>query len=860
MSKENELDLLVHDFGKYISKKILNISKNVVLVFAIFFTSVGWLTIKFFLGYLKLLSYCFKRIKITFFHFVYIIQLIGWSTIIFGLTLVLLLNKLLEGSGLKAKHNEKAPVEVFYANLFESANKNQKALIKCIKNYGKTIRETRIAIPKRYTYAVAGATFILFVTVGAFYALFLRNLPSPYDLMNKPLPQSSQVLDKNGKILYVIYNGEVNRIPVSLNKIPDVVKQATIAYEDKDFYNHRGISIKGLARAFINNLEKKPVQGGSTITQQLVKVNLLRDNRRVMERKIKEAYLALLVDIIYPKDKILEMYLNSTPYGGTAYGIEAASRKYFGKKTSELDLAEASLLASLPSSPTKNSPYLTKRDVYKKNQKRVLDAMVEKKFITKKQADDAYKKELVFYSIDNQIQAPHFVFWVIDELEHKYGKKLVQEGGLTIRTTLDLPIQLMAEKIVKENVEEVEQMYWISNAASLVTEPRNGRILAMVGSRDYFDDKHEGQVNVTVARRQPGSSIKMVNYAYALSWGKFTPGTIIVDSPVSYSNAWETYAPVNYDGKFRGPVTLKQALAMSLNIPAVKVLNTYGPDKMVELGRKMGIESWKNLKNYGLSLTLGAGDVKMTELATAYGVLPNMGVRRDLKAVEKITDRNGKTIEENEKTVNKSLLAKMGMEAQASAADGERVIPETTAYQLTNILSDNDARMPAFGPYAKLEIPEHKVAVKTGTTNEKRDNWTIGYTPDFLVATWVGNNNNSPMNPTLTSGITGAAPIWNEIMTNVLKGKSGGSFDTPTGMVKVKICAVNGLLPCARCPKMSEEYFVPGTEPKTHCYFPSINECKVKREQMTTENKTPDEINKALVNCPAEAAAPNPTP
>ncbi|MCL5433027.1 MAG: transglycosylase domain-containing protein [Patescibacteria group bacterium] len=860
MSQENELDRLTKNGLKFIGKKILNISKNIILGFALFFTGVGWLTIKIFAGYFKFVGFCFTKLRITLYRIVYSIQLIGWSTMVLGLTTVLIFTKLLETSGIKTKHNEKSPIEEFYANLFESINTNKKELAKSLKNFGKNIKEIRVTIPKRYIYATISAVFVLSIGIGVFYFTFLKDLPSPYDLENKPLPLSSQVLDKNGKVLYVTYNGEINRIAVPLNKIPKVVKEATIAYEDKDFYAHKGVSFKSMLRAFVNNLEKKPIQGGSTITQQLVKVNLLKDNRRVISRKIKEAYLALLVDILYPKDKILEMYLNSTPYGGTAYGIEAASRKYFGKSASELDLAESSLLASLPSSPTKNSPYLSQRDVYKKNQKRVLDAMVEKKFVTKKQADEAYKKELVFYSIDNQIQAPHFVFWVIDTLEQKYGKKVVQEGGLTIKTTIDLPTQLMAEKIVKENVEEVEQMYWISNAASLVTEPRSGNILAMVGSRDYFDDKHDGQVNVTVARRQPGSAIKMINYAYALSWGKFTPGTIIIDSPVSYSNAWETYSPVNYDGKYRGPVTLKQAFAMSLNIPAVKVLNTYGPDKMVELGRKMGIESWKDLKNYGLSMTLGAGDVRMTELATAYGVLPNMGVRRDLKAVKKITDRNGKVIEENEKTVEKSLLAKMGMEAEASAADGEKVLPETTAYQITNILSDNDARMPAFGPYAKLEIPGHKVAVKTGTTNEKRDNWTIGYTPDFLVATWVGNNNNSPMNQALASGITGAAPIWNEVMTNLLKGKAGESFDTPTGMVKVKVCAVNGLLPCARCPKTSEEYFVPGTEPKAHCYFPTTSECKTKRDQLTAENKSPDEINKALVNCPAEAAAPKPNP
>lgn len=760
----------------------------------------------------------------------------------------------------------KVVVNSIFILFFKRSKTNRSHLVKAGKNYRKDLVRLNIGeflvycsgrLPKlqlhRPTLAAAVSFVFILLLSGVYYFGFFINLPSPYDLSGKPLPQSSRIFDKNGKLLYITYNGKTNRIPVKLSTLPPYVEQATLAVEDNDFYHHTGVSIRGIARALVNNIKHEKTQGGSTITQQLVKIALLQDNRRIITRKIKEAYLALLVERAYDKKTILEAYLNNAPYGGTAYGIEAAARKYFGKEASQLTLAESALLASLPSAPSIYSPYISKETVYKMNQRTTLDKMRELKYITAQQAEDAFNEKLTFYSIENQIQAPHFVFWVIDDLEHKLGKTLVQEGGLDIFTTLDLTTQLKAEQIVKENVDKLEKPYWISNAAALVTEPNTGKITAMVGSREYFDEKHQGQVNVTVSKRQPGSSIKVVNYAYALSKGGFTPSTMIDDSPVTYANAWESYTPVNYDGKYRGRVTLKQALAMSLNIPAVKVLNTYGPDKMVELGIKMGIDSWKDLKNYGLSLTLGAGEVKMTELATVYGTFANLGKRVDLHSVDKIIDRNGKVISDASNINNKSILGV----STVKAADDNKVLPEYSAYQITTILSDNNARLPAFGPYAKLEIPGHKVAVKTGTTNNIRDNWTIGYTPDVLVATWVGNNDNSPMNPGLTSGITGAAPIWNEIMSNMLNGKPAEEYATPSGMIKVKVCAVNGLLTCARCPKESEEYFAPGQEPKTKCYFPSAEECAAKKSQMEGEGKNPDEIGRALVNCPAETAKPN---
>ncbi len=801
---------------------------------------IGLLTVILFQILFKLTLKYFSAIGKTFARLFYFIQFIGETTLLVFFII---------GTFLRA-----STLYIYYF-IHPLSPKTQHKVIRSKKSKKKTPFVISFKPDFRFlfrplspppAYAVV-TTFTILLLCGTYYVLFLKNLPSPYDLLNKPLPRSSKVVDKNGNLLFITYNGKINRIPIPFLEIPDHVKKSTIAIEDQNFYQHKGISVKGILRAFINNLNHKPTQGGSTITQQLVKIALLKDDRRIVSRKIKEAYLSLLIEKVYSKDQILEMYLNNAPYGGTAYGIEAAARKYFGKEASKLSLSESSLLASLPTAPTLYSPYSTDQKIYKGNQERVLNNMIELGFINNEEKDKAVNEKLAFYSIENQILAPHFVFWVLDNLEKEYGKDIIQEGGLTIKTTLDLPTQLKAQQIVKENVEKLEKPYWISNAAALITQPKSGAILAMVGSRDYFDDEHEGKVNLPISPRQPGSSIKPVNYAYALASGKFTPSSIIQDTPVTYRNPWETYTPQNYDGKYRGAVTVKQALAMSLNIPAVKVLDTYGPDKMRELGIRMGIDSWKYLKNYGLSLTLGAGEVKMTELATVYGTISNLGKRKDLYAVSEIEKPDGTSLANKNPDNEKGILGV----SKVYASEEQNIIPEYTAYQLTNILSDNQARMPAFGPYAKLEIPGHKVAVKTGTTNNIRDNWTIGYNPEYLVATWVGNFDNKIMNPNLTSGITGAAPIWNEIMNSLLEGKPEVQYATPSGMVKLKVCATNGLLTCARCPKEVDEYFKPGTEPKTACYFPSPEECSAKKSQMEGEGKSADEISKALVNCPS---------
>lgn len=701
-------------------------------------------------------------------------------------------------------------------------------------------------------------SLIIFGFFASFYFYILQDLPSPKDLVQQKKAVSSRIFDRNGKLLFTIYNGNENRTIVRLSELPDYITKTSIAIEDKDFYKHHGLSIKGVIRAAERNfLNSNVVEGGSTITQQLVK-NALLSPERTVKRKIKELMLAFGTELIFSKNEILEMYLNEVPYGGPTYGIQEAARLYFGKQAKDLTLAEAALLAGLPAAPTTYSPHGLNKDYAKTRQLAVLNNMVSEGYLSQEEEDRAAGEELVYSPNIISIKAPHFVMWVREFLNQKYGRKIVEEGGLDIYTTLDLDLQEKAQQIVSDNVEKLEKSYWISNAAALVTDPRKGEVLAMVGSRDFFDLNHDGNVNVTIMPRQPGSSIKPVNYAYALGHG-MTPTTIISDSPVTYRNAWESYSPVNYDGKYRGNVTLRFALAGSLNVPAVKTLATYGADKMVDLGIKMGIKSWKNLKNYGLSVTLGAGEVAMTELSTAYATIANYGKRVDLNPIKKITNYQGLVLEDIDIGLTKNSLITEAYAASLETPPSDPVISPFVAYQLIDILSDNKARLPVFGPYAKLEIPGHRVAVKTGTTDNKRDNWTLGFTPSRLVATWVGNNDNKPMNPRLASGITGAAPIWNEIMTEILKNKPDEEFPKPEGMKEVEVCEANGLLPCERCPKVVKQLFVPGQEPTKKCYFPSVSDCAARKTQLEKEGKKSEEIVKSLTGCPlAPLASPKP--
>ena len=634
-------------------------------------------------------------------------------------------------------------------------------------------------------YFAAGSFFsLIFIFIPVLFMLFVQELPNPKMLSLTRLPQTTKIYDRNGTLLYQIYASE-NRTIAPLNSVPKYLQEATIAIEDKDFYRHPGFDVTAIIRSVIKDISTKELQGGSTITQQLIKSALLSPETTI-KRKVKEIVLAFWAERIYNKNQILELYFNHVPYGGTAWGVEAAAEIYFGKKVKDLDLAESAFLAGIPKAPTIYSPFGENPNLWKKRQKEVLKRMSELGFITKEKANEAAREELHFNLPQTPIYAPHFVMYVKDFLTKKYGIAAVEKGGLNVITSLDLKQQEMAQKIVSDEVNNNAYLN-LTNGAAMITNPKNGDILAMVGSRDYSDPA-SGNVNVTTSLRQPGSSIKVVTYAAALSNG-FTAATILDDSPVSYAFPGSpTYFPVNYDGKFHGKVPLRLAFANSFNIPAVKVLNQIGISTMINFGRKMGIKSWNDPKRYGLSITLGGADLTMVELATVYGVLANQGERVDINPILKITDYKG-TILEEKADVSKT-----------------RVLDKGVAFIISSILSDDSSRSWEFGSNSPLNIPGRTTSVKTGTSDNKKDNWTIGYTPSRLVSVWVGNNDSSPMSQTLASGITGAAPIWNRIMTELLAKSPDEKLPLPPDVI---------IKPCLG----RMEFFIRGTENTINCAY-----------------------------------------
>jgi penicillin-binding protein 1C len=646
-----------------------------------------------------------------------------------------------------------------------------------IKKISKKTHGRRFRIPG-FILGIGFALFFVFIPFMTYQ--WLIQLPNPQLLTRRDVETSTKIFDRNGVLLYEIY-ADQNRSPVLLKDIPDIVKQATISIEDKDFYHHMGFSLVGMTRSLREILVKKQVQGGSTLTQQLIKTALLSPEQTVI-RKIKEVILAFWSERLYSKDQILEMYLNQVPYGGTSWGVEAASRTYFGKSIKDVSLGEAALLAGLPAAPTDYSPFGTHPEKAFARQYEVLRRMVEDRYITKEQAQNALAEQIKFVEPRVSIRAPHFVMYIRDLLEQQFGPRLVERGGLRVITSLDVNIQDTMQEILTRNIESLASLN-VGNGAALVTNPKTGEILAMIGSRNYFDSSRDGNVNVTTSMRQPGSSIKVVTYTMALENG-MSAATPIDDSPISYSQpGGPSYAPVNYDGKFHGQTPLRYALANSYNIPAVKLLAKYGVPAMIEKSKQMGITSWTDPTRYGLSLTLGGGEVTMLEMATVFGTLANNGVRVTLDPILEVSDYTGRTL------------------VKHSIRYGYQAVKPDVAWIMGNILSDNTARTPAFGPSSSLVIPGKTVAVKTGTTNDKRDNWTVGYTPSYVTTVWVGNNDNTPMNPYLTSGITGAAPIWHDMMVELLKNKEDEVTPRPDTVISLP-CYFN-----------RPEFFVKGTEP-----------------------------------------------
>jgi len=651
------------------------------------------------------------------------------------------------------------------------------------------------------------ATILILLLVSSagiqtYYLLYYR-LPTPEDLRHHVPNLTTKIFDRNGVLLYNMYQDE-NRSLAKLSELPPYVSAATVSIEDKDFFSHKGISIPGITRAFGSIISGQGVQGGSTITQQLVKTVLLSPERTI-KRKLIEAWVALRVERHFSKQEILEMYLNEVSYGGSVYGIEAASKAYFNVPAKDLTIAQAAFLAGLPAAPSLYNPFGSYPERGKERQQEVLRRMFEDGKISPVQLEQAKSEQLVFAQNTQHIVSPHFVMFVREQLAHEYGEATLAQGGLQITTTLDSNLQSQVQEIVSKEVASLNTLH-VGNGAALVTNPKTGEILAMVGSRDFFDTKHDGQVNITIRERQPGSSIKPVTYSTALERG-FTPATLIDDAPISFPNPGSApYTPQNYDGHFHGKVTVRTALANSYNIPAVKTEAAVGLQAVIEKGRQLGITTWDNTSRYGLSLTLGGAEVKMTDMASVYGTFANQGITVPLQYVKTIKSADGRVLFEN--PCIDSMIP----------CGGYRSLDSRIAYQITNILIDNTARSSAFGPRSVLYIPNQQVAVKTGTTNLLRDNWTDGYTSNRVVIVWVGNNDNSPMSH-VTSGIVGASPIWNKIITLTLKDQPPHVFPIPGNLEALSLCRQSGTLSCGTCGSDFTEYFLPGTGP-TACNNP----------------------------------------
>lgn len=656
---------------------------------------------------------------------------------------------------------------------------------------------------------------------------FTTQIPSPEQLENRDVAAATKIYDKSGELLYDIFQNQ-NRTPVKLADVPDSVKKSTISIEDKDFYRNQGFSITGMARSLFDLVVHRRVEGGSTLTQQLVK-NALLSGERTIPRKIKELILAVQVERTYSKDQILEMYLNEIPYGGTAYGIEAAANLYFGKHAKDLDLAEASLLAGLPQRPSVYSPYGTHPELAKQRQAEVLRRMVEDGYITKDRADSAKNEILTYRTSQNEagFKAPHFVLYVKQKLIEEFGDKMVEQGGLRVTTTLDEKLQEEAQKIVTDEIAKLKD-YHVGNGAAIVLDPRNGQILAMVGSKDYFAKDYDGNVNVTLSLRQPGSATKPITYSAALQKG-YTASQVLVDVKTEFPGGAgkPAYVPVNYDGNFHGPTEVRYTLGNSYNIPAVKMLAMVGVRNVMDLAYRMGLSTWEptdeNVNSAGLSLTLGGREVRLLDLASAFGVLANKGKRQDPQSILKVTDSRGKTLYEYHES------------------DGVKVLDEGIAFIISNILSDNGARSAAFGANSVLVVPGKTVNVKTGTTDQKRDNWTVGYTPSTVVGVWVGNNDNSEMNPAISSGVTGASPIWQKIMIAALKNRGDEKIDQPSDVSYTDVDGLMGGKPHDGSPTR-KEYFLKGSEPSAESSaYQHLKVCKNNPHRLAGDGEDGDD-------------------
>ncbi len=608
-----------------------------------------------------------------------------------------------------------------------------------------------------------------FLILGAITLFWLSSfkVPTSESIRERRIIESTKIYDRSGKILLYDTGDNIRRSIVPIEEISRYIKNATIAIEDKEFYQHHGVKPTAFIRAtLVNILSLNFSQGGSTITQQVVKNSLLT-SEKLISRKIKEWVLAVKLEQVAAKDEILSMYLNEIPYGGIIYGVEEASEAFFGKKSFDVTLAEAAYLAALPKAPTFYSPYGPNRDKLEERKNLVLREMLRSNFITQEEYDSATKEKISFIAKgDSNIKAPHFVFYIIDHIKKKYGDEIISSGGLRVITSLNYDLQSMGEKIALDYALENKKKFDAENAAIVAIDPKTGEILTMVGSRNYFDQEIDGAFNVTTAKRQPGSTIKPFVYSKAFIKG-YTPETVVFDLKTQFSTACAPnnltmengcYAPDNYDSIFRGPITFRSALAQSINIPSVKVLYLAGLSESIRLARDMGIESLTNKGDYGLTLVLGGGEVTPLELTGAYGVFANSGVKTNISPVIEIKNKNGEILE----THNSNPV---------------QILNKEIALKISSILSDNEARAPSFGQTSALFFPNRDVAVKTGTTNDYRDAWIMGYTPNIAVGAWAGNNANTPMQKKVAGFIV--APLWRAFMDQVLAKIPDEQFEEP---------------------------------------------------------------------------------
>jgi 1A family penicillin-binding protein len=631
----------------------------------------------------------------------------------------------------------------------------------------------------RGAYVLAGLVFV-FVGVSVLWVAF-KPIPALNSFDSRKVADSTKIYDRTGTTILYDLNHNMKRQIVPLSEISPNLQHATIAIEDAHFYEHGGISFTGIARSLLTDIIRMEfAQGGSTLTQQVVKNTILTGKKSVI-RKLQEWILAIRFEQRYSKDQILEFYFNVTPYGGTLYGAEAASRAFFGKDAKDLDIAESAYLAAIPQLPTYYSPYGNNRASLDARKNIVLDRMLQYGYITQEEHDKAKKEQVVFSRQQaNSIIAPHFVFYLEQQLEAKYGPDVATQG-LTVISTIDVDLQKEADKIVNQYALANQSRFNASNASLVAIDPKTGQILAMVGSRDYFDTSIDGNYNASIALRQPGSSFKPFVYAADLQKG-YTPDTILFDLPTQFSTACAVsdnfndtppcYAPGNYDDKFRGPMTFTTALAQSINIPAVKALYLAGIPNVLNLAKNMGLTSLGQPKDYGLSLALGAAEVRLLDLTNAYAAFANEGTLNPTTGVLKVTDADGKVTEEYKD-------------------QGRQVLDPEVARQMSSMLSNNEARFPEYPPDNPFHFPGYDVAAKTGTTNESRDAWTIGYTPSIAIGVWAGNNDNSPMVKEIAGYIV--APMWHDVMQYALTRYPQQFFTPPQPIPDTVPGALRGL-------------------------------------------------------------------